>query len=425
MRHVSLSILLLCVAAVSPQARGSVAALGQSTENVTFTGLGGTPSGQGQSRVTWGSCGFDGTRTKCTVSGRYTGLGEGGTFAYVLDYPGNGPSPLTAISSVPGGDLIFFNLTSGSLLITFTPTGGSPFTVYDSTTFRFTFSSNTCTGVSMCSVGQTGLTPGATLTGPISGIFDPTPVIRASLGVISASDYGAFSAIAPATWIEIYGLNLATTLGRAWGGADFIGDQAPSSLAGTSVTVGGKAAFIDYVSPGQINAEVPSGVPAGPQPVVVTTAGGVSLAFTVTVNAVEPGILAPAVFKLRAGQYAVALLPDGRTFILPAGTTTAVPTARAKPGDVLMFYGVGFGPVTPDIQAGQIVRPARTLQSKFQASLGGVPAEVQFAGLVNGFVGLYQFNVVVPQIPGGDAVPFTFTLDGISATQALLVAIQN
>ncbi len=426
MRLLTLSMLLLCVAAVTPQADAAVATLGQSSQTVTFTGLGGTPSGQGQSRVSWGSCAFDGTRTKCTVSGPYTGLGEGGTYALLLDYPGNGQSPLNAVSSVPGGDLIFFQLSAGSFVITLTPNGGAPFTLYDPATFRFTFVSNTCTNVSTCTVGQEGLTPGATLTGLITGIFDPAPVIRTSPpGVISASEYGAFSAIAPGSWIEIYGSNLGTTLGRVWGGSDFTGDQAPTSLAGTSVTVGGKAAFVNFVSPGQINVQVPSGVATGSQPVIVTTAGGISLASNVTVNPVQPGLLAPSVFKLAAGQYAVALLPDGRTFILPAGTTTAVPTARAKPGDVIMLYGVGFGPVTPDIPAGQIVRPANTLQSKFQASFAGVPADVQFAGLVNGFVGLYQFNVVVPQVATSNAVPVTFTLGGTSGTQTLLIAIQN
>ena len=227
MRHVSLSILLLCVAAVSPQARGSVAALGQSTENVTFTGLGGTPSGQGQSRVTWGSCGFDGTRTKCTVSGRYTGLGEGGTFAYVLDYPGNGPSPLTAISSVPGGDLIFFNLTSGSLVITFiSHERRSHHVLRSDHVSLYVFECHMYRSFDLqCRTRRTDA--GATLSGPITGTYDTTPVIRTASGVISASDYGAFSAIAPATWIEIYGSKLATTLGRAWGGADF----APEPIA--------------------------------------------------------------------------------------------------------------------------------------------------------------------------------------------------
>ena len=423
MKFLSFPAFLLCLAVSSTQASANVLTLGLSNQNVTFTGLGGTDTGQGQSRVTWGSCAFDGTNTRCTVSGPFTGLGGGGTYNLVLTYPGNGPSPLTAISSAPGGDLIFFNLSSGSLITNIAENSGPTVTFYDLTGFRFDFSGSTCTGVTNCRVGLEGLTPGSTLTGPIIGTFDVSPMIRA---VISAGDYGAFAAIAPATWIEIYGSNLATTRGQVWdGAADFNGNQAPSTLGGTTVTVAGKPAFIDFVSNGQVNAQVPSGLDPGSQPVVVTTAGGPSAQSFVTVNVVEPGLLAPPQFKLKAGQYAVALLPDGVTFILPAGTTNAVRTARAKVGDVITFYGVGFGAVTPDNPAGQINRQLDTLQSVFKISIGGVPATVNYSGLVYGFVGLYQFNVVVPGVAANDAVPVTFTVGTTSAPQTtLLIAVQ-
>jgi len=398
-----------------------VITLGLSNQNVTFTGLGGTATGQGQSRVSWGSCTYDGTNTTCTVSGHFTGLGGGGTYNSVLTYPGNGPSPLNAISSTPGGDQIFFNLSSGSLVMTIVENDGPTVTFYGPG-LRFDFSGATCTGVPVCSVGPEGLVVGATISGPITGTFDATPRIS---GVISASAYGGFSAIAPGTWIEIYGSDLATTLIRIWAGADFNGNQAPTALGGTTVTVAGQPAFIDFVTPGQINAQVPSGIPAGQQPVVVTTAGGASAASFVTVNPVEPGLLAPPVFKLKAGQYAVALFPDGVTYVLPPGTTSAVRTARAKPGDTILFYGVGFGPVTPDNPAGQVNQQTDTLQSDFKASFAGVPATVNYSGLVHGFVGLYQFNVVVPSVAASDAVPFTFTLGGASAPQTLLVAVGN
>ncbi len=233
-----------------------------------------------------------------------------------------------------------------------------------------------------------------------------------------------FSQIAPATWIEIYGVNLANVQSQTWAGGDFNGAQAPTSLGGTSVTVGGKAAFVDFVSPGQVNVQVPSGLTPGQQPVVVTTFGGSSLPYSVTLNATQPGILAPPQFKLSAGQYAVALFPNGTTFVLPPGLVSgAVATARAKPGDTITLYGVGFGPVTPDISAGLIVQQSATLRD-FTASIGGVPATVQYAGLVQGFLGLYQFNAVVPQIPPpNDAAPVTFTVGGKAGTQSLILPI--
>jgi hypothetical protein len=87
--------------------------LGQSTQNLGLTGVGANASGDGVSQVTWGSCSFDGTKTNCTLSGSFTGLGPGGTYDFVLSYPGNGPSPLTAVTQ-PGSDLFTLALSSGS-----------------------------------------------------------------------------------------------------------------------------------------------------------------------------------------------------------------------------------------------------------------------------------------------------------------------
>ena len=134
-------------------------------------------------------------------------------------------------------------------------------------------------------------------------------------------------------------------------------------------------------------------------------------------------MLAPAVFKLPAGHYVAALFPDGVTFVLPP--IPGAPTARAKPGDTIIFYGVGFGPVTPDTPAGQIVMQSNRLPSTFQAFFGGTPATVTFSGLTGGYVGLYQFNVVVPNVAASDTVPFTYSLGGVSGQQNLIIAVRN
>ena len=286
-----------------------------------------------------------------------------------------------------------------------------------------TFPQSQCMGASPCTALQVAMTPNATITGPISATSDLTPYIRTSLGAISASQFGAFSSIAPGTWMEIYGTNLSTVQNHTWAGTDFVGTQAPTTLAGTTVTVGGKSAFIDYVNPNQVNAQVPSDVGTGPQGVVVTTAGGTSAAYIVNVNALEPGLLAPTAFSLPAGQYVAALFPDGVTYVLPQGLTSAVPTKRATPGDTILMYGVGFGPVTPTISAGQIEEATNSLQSQFQISFAGVPAKISYQGLVATFVGLYQFNVVVPNVAASDAVPLTFSVGSTAGTQQLIIPV--
>lgn len=245
----------------------------------------------------------------------------------------------------------------------------------------------------------------------------------ASGGVVSASAFGGFASVAPGSWIEIYGSNLAVDA-RPWAGTDFNGVNAPTSLDGTSATIGGLPAFIDYISPGQVNAQVPSNVATGSQQITLKTAGGTSSPLSITVNALQPGLLAPGSFDLNGIQYAVALFPDG-TYVLPPGAISGLSSGPAKPGDTIVLYGVGFGPVTPGIPAGQIVQQSNTLASKFEVSIGGMPATVSYSGLAPNYVGLYQFNVVVPNIASSDAAPLTFTLDGIAGTQTLYIAVQN
>ncbi len=419
----NLSRLVAMFLFLSSAASAVVLTLGPSTQAVTFTGTGADLTGAGTSSLSWGSCNYDGTKTTCIVSGPYTGLGSGGTYSFALVYPGNGASPMGAVASPPGSDLVYFTLTAGSLSFTITPNDGAPVRFYDLTEqLFFSPSTDSCTGVGACSVGAVGVTVGGTITGPLNGTFDTTPVINPG-GIVTATAYGGYKTIAPATFIEIYGLNLSTTFYLDWSSA-FNGPQAPASLGGTTATVGGLPAYVELSSPHQVNLLVPSGVPAGQQQVVITTAGGSSIATTVTVDAIAAGVLAPAIFKVAAGQYAFAVFPDNKTFVLPPGFGHGLKTARAKPGDIIILYGNGFGPVTPDLPAGTLVEQSNTLPS-FEAAFAGVPATVQFAGLVQSYTGLYQFNVVVPKVPASDTTAFTFTIGGTPGAQSLLLPVGN
>ena len=124
----------------------------------------------------------------------------------------------------------------------------------------------------------------------------PAPMVFTG-GVISAAQFGAFPAVAPGSWIEIYGANLAAD-SRTWTSADFTGSAAPTTLDDTRVSIGGQYAFIAYISSAKVNAQVPSNIGTGAQPLVVSTAAGSSSPLNVTVNLEEPGLLAPTSFKI-------------------------------------------------------------------------------------------------------------------------------
>jgi uncharacterized protein (TIGR03437 family) len=92
---------------------------------------------------------------------------------------------------------------------------------------------------------------------------------------------------------------------------------------------------------------------------------------------------------------------DGR-FIAPAGLFPGVTTEPAKPGDILLLFGTGFGPTTPAVVPGRVFSGAAPLAdlSALQVRIGGMSVVPSFAGLSGS--GLYQFNVTVPNLPDGN-----------------------
>ncbi len=195
------------------------------------------------------------------------------------------------------------------------------------------------------------------------------------------------------------------------------------------MSIGGQAAYVDYISPTQVNAQLPSALlltvaTNGMFPLTVTSGGVTSAPYDLTVNPTQPGLLATTQFKLGANQYVVAQLPDGN-FVLPVGAIANVNSRPAKPGETIVIYGIGFGAVTPNVPAGEIVTQTNQLSANLQIYFGGTPALVPYAGLAPGFVGLYQFNVTIPSVTASNPVPFSFSLEGVAGTQTLFTAVQE
>lgn len=257
---------------------------------------------------------------------------------------------------------------------------------------------------------------------PTGASIYPGPSLEVN-GVVNASAFGAAAQLALGSWVEIHGSYLAPDT-RSWAGSDFSGINAPTSLDGTSVTIGGQPAFISYISAGQVNAQVPTNIGSGTQQLVVNTNYGKTAAYSIIVNGVLPRMLAPSSFNINSTQYAVALFSDGSTYVLPSGAIPGVPSRPAVPGDAITLYGIGFGSVAPDSPAGQVVQSNNALDLPFTAKIGALPATVMYSGLAPGTIGLYQFNIVVPKVVNSGPLPFTFTLGGVAGAQALYISIQ-
>lgn len=241
-----------------------------------------------------------------------------------------------------------------------------------------------------------------------------TPVAAAkpnlkSDGVASSASLKA-SPASPNSWLTLYGTNLASST-RQWRGDDIKNGALPTSLDGVSVNVNGKAAYVEYVSPTQINILTPDDSSTGPVQIQVTTVGGTADPVSVTLQKT-----APAFFTFD-GKYLAATHVDG-TLIGAPGFFASAPAATtpAKPGETIVLYGSGFGVTNPVVAASQLVTQVSPLAATdFAVRIGGVNALVGFAGLIPGNAGLYQFNVQVPTTAVDGDLGVTASVGGVTS----------
>ena len=245
----------------------------------------------------------------------------------------------------------------------------------------------------------------------IIGIRPPQPVIA-----LVANAAGEGSAIAPNTWVEVKGQSLAPAGdSRIWQGSDFVNSQLPKQLDGVSVTVNGNAAYVYFISPGQVNILTPPDAMSGAVQVQVTNNGTASAVFTAQAQA-----LSPSLFVFNGVPYVAATHSNGSLI----GPTALYPgsTTPAQPGEAVVLYANGFGPTSVTVVSGSMVQGG-SLSPSPAIKIGGVTAEVQFAGLVG--PGEYQFNVVVPSTLADGDQPVTANYNGLSTQTGTLITIQH
>ena len=230
-----------------------------------------------------------------------------------------------------------------------------------------------------------------------------------------ANAEGESSTIAPNTWVEIKGQGLSPAGdSRIWQGSDFVNNQMPTQLDGVSVTVNGKAAYVYYISPNQVNVLTPPDAITGPVQVTLTY-NGASASYSAPSQKTSPSFF---VFDT-AGDVA-ATHADG-TLIGPATLYPGL-TTPAKPGETVVFYANGFGPTTVPLVSGSITQSG-VLSPLPVIKIGGTTAVVTFAGLV--LPGEYQFNVVVPSTTPDGNQSVTATLNGISTQSNARIAVEH
>jgi len=226
----------------------------------------------------------------------------------------------------------------------------------------------------------------------------PPPQIT---GVLNGATFQ--STMAASTYLSIFGSNLST--GTTDWSSSVVNGAAPTSLAGATVTIGGANAYIEYASPGQLNVVAPAITATGNGiPVIVTVSGQASTAFNITLQNIDPSFFfwtlpSPNSLKYLIAQHSADYSDVGSVGLFG----NSPPTTPAKPGEIIILYGTGFGPTTPAIPPGIETTAANNLVPTPIATVGGIPATVAYAGLAIGFCEFYQVNLTIPpSAPNGD-----------------------
>ncbi len=249
-----------------------------------------------------------------------------------------------------------------------------------------------------------------------SGGGGPPPSVSA---VVNGANF--VNSIQAGSFVSIFGKQLSTQT-MSWDGSIQNG-QFPLTLGGTSVTIDGNPAPVNFVSPGQVNVLAPADTNIGPVAVTVTTAGGASNSFSALLVNESPAFFT---YSPDSGRYIAAQigLPGNKSLTLaPVGLFGSnFPSQPIQAGQVAVLYGTGFGPTNPVEDPTKVLSSALVCLNEPTVLLGGISAPVQFCGVTE--TGLYQINVTIPAgLSRGDQ-PVVVTTNNVQTSQTVYIPVQ-
>jgi uncharacterized protein (TIGR03437 family) len=239
----------------------------------------------------------------------------------------------------------------------------------------------------------------------VSGSLTGGPTLADNSTVNSAS---LAKTIAPGAIVSISGTNFA---GSSLSASSV---PLPTVLGDTGVNFNGAAVPLFFVSNGEILAQAPFNLPAGVAvSIQVRQGSNLSAVRTANVAAVSPGI-----FTLDPASSAGAILHA-------ADFSLVTSSSPARPGESLLIYCTGLGPLQIAVAAGSSapsVPPLAQTTVLPTVTIAGLPATVTYSGLAPGLVGLYQVTVQAPAgLPTGNQ-PVQITTGGVVSNTAMLAA---
>lgn len=208
------------------------------------------------------------------------------------------------------------------------------------------------------------------------------------------------TSVAPGMVLSAFGANLDGVTSKA--------NTIPLPFAspdGVSATVNGVSAPLYFVSPGQINLQVPYETSVGPAVLGIVNNGQVA-SFQFQVAPAAPGVFA-------------------------SGTGDLVPYSSGKRGDVLLAFITGEGDSTPFAPTGNTPASTTTVANlprprlPVSMTVGGVPATIAFVGEPSGLAGVMQINFTVPAGAPLGAQPVIVTVGGVDSAPVNLTVLDS
>ncbi|MBK6797464.1 MAG: hypothetical protein IPG76_11965 [Acidobacteria bacterium] len=237
---------------------------------------------------------------------------------------------------------------------------------------------------------------GSTLyAGGLNGVYASTCLVNQEV-TVSAADY-SLGSIVEKSIVAAYGVQLAT------GTEPAATQPLPTMLAGTTVKVRDsngieRLAPLFYVSPDQVNYEIPAGTANGPATVMITNGSGFAAIGSMDVKA-----SAPTIFTANYSGSGPAAALDALTY------ATGPFNARQSNGqpNILAVFGTGLGGDATEI-AGDVAGSVTT-------RLNGNVITTGYAGTAPGYVGLNQYNIVLPEGITAGTYTLTVTRGGVTS----------
>jgi uncharacterized protein (TIGR03437 family) len=245
------------------------------------------------------------------------------------------------------------------------------------------------------------LTGGDSQTLNVSLLID-SPAVPSN-GLANGASFVASGQVSVGEIVSLFGQNLAAGTASATDA-----NALPTLLAGSQVLVNGIPAPLFYVSPLQINFQMPFALSGATVEIAVVSGGVRSLPLTATLKSETPGIFTDA---------------NGRSAALNENLSVNSAANPAFAGSFVSLFATGLGAVSPAVLAGSgavASTPSRTLTMP-TVLIGNVPAEVSYSGVAPGFAGVYQINARIPtSVTAGNSVPVQIVIGDASSNVATL-----